>query len=65
VSRLYSDIFTGRRTDESGDLTRLKPKFHCENVNFWYPNKQALWDVEVSILEKSVLALIGPSGCGK
>ena len=65
MSRLYSDIFTGRRTDESGDLTRLKPKFHCENVNFWYPNKQALWDVEVSILEKSVLALIGPSGCGK
>jgi phosphate transport system ATP-binding protein len=65
VSRLYSDIFSSRRTDESGDLTRLKPKFNCDSVNFWYPSKQALWDVELSILEKSVLALIGPSGCGK
>jgi phosphate transport system ATP-binding protein len=65
VSRLYSDIFSNRRTDESGDLTRLRPKFHCGAVNFWYPTKQALWDVELSALEKSVLALIGPSGCGK
>jgi phosphate transport system ATP-binding protein len=65
VSRLYSDIFTTRRADESGDLSRLKPKFHCEDVNFWYPAKQALWDVQVTVLEKSVLALIGPSGCGK
>jgi phosphate transport system ATP-binding protein len=64
VSRLYSDIFTGR-TEESGDLTRLKAKFHCQSVNFWYPSKQALWDVDLTVLEKSVLALIGPSGCGK
>jgi phosphate transport system ATP-binding protein len=65
VSRLYSDIFTSRKPDESGDLTRLKPKFVCEQVNFWYGAKQALFDVNATILEKSVLALIGPSGCGK
>src|SRR5262249_3395213 len=65
VSRLYSDIFTSRKGDDSGDLTRLKPKFLCEKVDFWYGPKQALFDVNVTILEKSVLALIGPSGCGK
>jgi phosphate transport system ATP-binding protein len=65
VSRLYSDIFTNRKLSDSGDYTQLKPKFECENVNFWYTSKQALWDVNLTILEKSVLALIGPSGCGK
>jgi phosphate transport system ATP-binding protein len=65
VSRLYTPIFDTRRADESGDLTRLKPKFVCETVNFWYPTKQALFDIDLTILEKSVLALIGPSGCGK
>src|SRR4051794_2752849 len=39
VSRLYSEIFTHRKADESGDLTRLRPKFACANVNFWYPSK--------------------------
>jgi phosphate transport system ATP-binding protein len=62
---LYSDIFTKRKPDDSGDLSKLKSKFICEKVDFWYPSKQALWDVSVTILEKSVLALIGPSGCGK
>ncbi|HKA06137.1 MAG TPA: phosphate ABC transporter ATP-binding protein PstB [Gemmataceae bacterium] len=65
MSRLYSDIFTARKPDESGDYTKLKPKFVCEQVKFWYSAKQALFDVDVTILEKSVLALIGPSGCGK
>ncbi len=65
MSRLFSDIFTNRSTSESGDLTKLRPKFTCEKVDFWYPAKQALWDVNVTVLEKSVIALIGPSGCGK
>ena len=65
MSRLYSDIFTNRRAGDSGDLTRLKPKFQCEAVNFWYPAKQTLFDITLTIPARSVLALIGPSGCGK
>ena len=65
MSRLYTDIFTKRRPDESGDLTKLRAKFECEKVDFFYAAKQALFDVNLTILEKSVLALIGPSGCGK
>src|SRR5688572_8495178 len=53
VSRLFAPIFDTRRSDESGDLTRLKPKFVCEKVNFWYADKQALFDVDLPILERS------------
>jgi phosphate transport system ATP-binding protein len=65
VSRLYSDIFTHRKPGDSGVFTPTKTKFQCSTVNFWYPNKQALWDVDLTVPERSVLALIGPSGCGK
>nr|WP_020468361.1 phosphate ABC transporter ATP-binding protein PstB [Zavarzinella formosa] len=68
MSRLFSDIFSQRTVDgrsSSTNLATAKPKFHCEKVNFWYPGKQALWDIDLTISEKSVLALIGPSGCGK
>jgi phosphate transport system ATP-binding protein len=65
VSILFSEIFTERKASDSGDLSKHKPKFHCDNVDFWYPAKQALWDVNLEVREKSVLALIGPSGCGK
>jgi len=34
-------------------------------VNFWYGPKQALFDISLTIPERSVAAFIGPSGCGK
>lgn len=40
-------------------------KIHAENVNLFYGEKQALFDVSIDIQEKEVTALIGPSGCGK
>ena len=33
--------------------------------SFWYGEKQALHDIELTIRPRSVTALIGPSGCGK
>lgn len=36
-----------------------------ENVNFWYGEKQALWDVSIDLYRNEVTAFIGPSGCGK
>ena len=65
MSQIYAPIFDIRRADESGDLTRQKAKFACEKVNFWYAAKPALFDVDLTIPERSVTALIGPSGCGK
>ena len=36
-----------------------------EDLNLWYGSAHALKDVSIEIEERSVTALIGPSGCGK
>jgi phosphate transport system ATP-binding protein len=43
----------------------LVPKYQVKNLNFWYNNHQALFDINFQIPPQSVTALIGPSGCGK
>jgi phosphate transport system ATP-binding protein len=67
MSRLYSDIINQRSSSDRSffDLKLKKTKFEVGNVNFWYPGKQALFDISMTIPERSVIALIGPSGCGK
>ena len=54
------------------DLTENTPLIPSEdlavdirNVNLWYGEKQALFDVSLPIRRNSITALIGPSGCGK
>ncbi len=41
------------------------PKMIGRDVSVFYADKQALFDVDIDIVEKEVTALIGPSGCGK
>jgi phosphate transport system ATP-binding protein len=67
VSRLYSDIINQRSSSDRSffDLKLKRAKFDVAHINFWYANKQALFDITLTIPERSVLALIGPSGCGK
>ena len=40
-------------------------KIKSKNLNVYYGEKQALFDVNLDLNEKEVTALIGPSGCGK
>jgi phosphate transport system ATP-binding protein len=40
-------------------------KASVEKLDFWYGPKQALKDLNLTIAERRVTALIGPSGCGK
>ncbi len=40
-------------------------KIITKNLNVFYGTKQALFDLNISMPENSVTALIGPSGCGK
>ncbi|MFA5256846.1 MAG: phosphate ABC transporter ATP-binding protein PstB [Opitutales bacterium] len=35
------------------------------NLSFFYDEKRALHDINLSVMEKEVTAFIGPSGCGK
>ncbi len=40
-------------------------KIEIKNLNFYYGSFQALKEINISIQENRVTALIGPSGCGK
>lgn len=46
---------------EQGSLMKVEAR----NVNVFYDQKQALFDVSMDIADRSVTAFIGPSGCGK
>ena len=36
-----------------------------EGLNLWYNENHALKDINISIPQNKITALIGPSGCGK
>jgi phosphate transport system ATP-binding protein len=40
-------------------------KVTVKDLSLWYGDTQALFDINLDILEREVTALIGPSGCGK
>jgi len=40
-------------------------KLSVSDLNLFYGNQQALYDVDLNVPTNSVTALIGPSGCGK
>ncbi len=43
----------------------MTSKISAKNINLFYGQKQALFDINLDFKEHSVTALIGPSGCGK
>ena len=36
----------------------------AKHLNLWYGTNHALKDINISLPEKKISALIGPSGCG-
>jgi phosphate transport system ATP-binding protein len=42
-----------------------EPKVVAKDVSVYYGEKRALFDVNVNIPDRGVMAFIGPSGCGK
>ena len=50
-------------TDAS--VLTAEPILHVEELNLWYGEKQALFDINLEVAKHTVMALIGPSGCGK
>ncbi|WP_092487345.1 phosphate ABC transporter ATP-binding protein, partial [Candidatus Ichthyocystis hellenicum] len=40
-------------------------KCRVENFSFYYDGKRTLKDINMSVYERNITALIGPSGCGK
>ncbi len=41
------------------------PKIEARSFSFYYGKRQALKDINLSVKERQITALIGPSGCGK
>lgn len=41
------------------------PRFVMRNVDVFYADKQAIFNVSLDIADKEIIAMIGPSGCGK
>jgi len=50
---------------EAQEDVGLGPKVQVEQLNAWYGQKQALYDIDLQIKPNLVTAIIGPSGCGK
>lgn len=42
-----------------------KPVYETNGLNVWYGTSHALKNIDLTINEKEVTAIIGPSGCGK
>ena len=58
------------QNEEIPDSTRdleieVDKELMIEDLDLWYGDKQALYDVSLPIAKNCVTALIGPSGCGK
>ncbi len=48
-----------------GTVTSSNAKMSMRNVDVYYGDKQAIFDVSLDVGKNEVIAMIGPSGCGK
>ena len=60
------NIVTNLTTPASRETAAALPmRMTVSKLNFFYGQKQILFDINMGIADKRVTALIGPSGCGK
>jgi phosphate transport system ATP-binding protein len=52
-------------SQEQKDTSGMPVKMSVRNLDFYYGDNQALYDISLDIVKNRVTALIGPSGCGK
>ena len=45
--------------------TSIETKVDCKNIDVFYGDKQAIFDISMAIPARAVTSFIGPSGCGK
>ncbi|MEJ2404868.1 MAG: phosphate ABC transporter ATP-binding protein PstB [Candidatus Thiodiazotropha sp.] len=67
IDNKAEDIVTEKLQGEGtvGEIQVEDPRMTCRNVNVFYGDKQAIFDVSLDIGKNQVVAMIGPSGCGK
>ena len=52
-------------THIASTVSQAPPKVEVSNLNFYYGDKQAIKNVNLTLPKNKITALIGPSGCGK
>ncbi len=52
-------------TAPAGSIAGATVKVAARDINVFYGDKQALFDVSIDVPDRAVTAFIGPSGCGK
>jgi phosphate transport system ATP-binding protein len=57
--------FEQHGSETVGEIYVEDPRMTCRNVNVYYGEKQAIFDVSLDVGKNQVISMIGPSGCGK
>ena len=62
---IEDDVVNNPEFETIDETTVDNPAMTCRNVDVFYADKQAIFDVSIDVARNEVLAMIGPSGCGK
>jgi len=59
------DVMDDHRQPPDNDSNSQAAKLSLNQVNFFYGERQALFNIDIEIIKNGVTSFIGPSGCGK
>ncbi|WP_341299695.1 phosphate ABC transporter ATP-binding protein PstB [Lysinibacillus sp. FSL H8-0500] len=65
VKKETTNIQSIHKTTKSSAAVAKNIVYDTRNLNLWYGDHHGLKDINLSIYENEVTAIIGPSGCGK
>ncbi len=65
MTRLPPPATRARVASIDGAAAPRSAKVRIDDLSLWYGSKQALFDIKLTVRDRSVTSLIGPSGCGK
>lgn len=57
----FTETARPRQGAEMAEMTKVD----CRNIDVFYGDKQAIFDISLAITDRAVTSFIGPSGCGK
>ncbi|MBL09488.1 MAG: phosphate ABC transporter ATP-binding protein [Acidiferrobacteraceae bacterium] len=65
IDSVLSSAYPREHRGTVGMYESQTPRMKCRNLNVFYGESQAIFDVSLDVGKHEVIAMIGPSGCGK